>query len=63
MREPRVGAQGGDEGLLKAVVGIDPADRAAQHAEHFARVTVEQNLEWRKRGAHVPIKRPGAARA
>jgi hypothetical protein len=50
--EPRVGAQGGEKGLLKAVVGVDPADRPAQDPEHLAGVTVEQDLERGKRAHH-----------
>ena len=57
MLELRVGAQRGEEGLLEAVVGVDPSDRAAQHAEHFAGVPVEQSLEWRQRCGHAVIKR------
>jgi hypothetical protein len=43
--ELRVGAQRGQEGLLKAVVRVDPADRAPQDSEHLAGVIVEQLLE------------------
>ena len=41
----RIGAQGGDEGLLEAVVGVAAPDRAAAYGHHLVRVLVDQGLE------------------
>ena len=62
MLELRVGAQGGEERLLEAVVGVDAADRSAQHAEHFAAVAVEQDLERGQGGGHAQGLNAPAAR-
>jgi hypothetical protein len=52
----RIGAQGGDEGLLETVVGIGASDCATQHAHHVGGVLVEKGLEGRQLG-HSWIKR------
>jgi len=47
-----VGPQGGEEGLLEAVLGAGAADRSAQDGHHVARVLVDQGLE-RGQFAHL----------
>jgi hypothetical protein len=55
MAELRVSAQGGDEGLLEAVLGIVRADGGAQECQHRHSVPVEKALKrngvWGNRGS------------
>ncbi len=48
-----VGAQGGDEGLLEAILGVKAPDGAAQHSHHGGGVFVEQGLEGGQLGQGV----------
>jgi hypothetical protein len=51
--EPRVRAQGGEERLLKAVVGVEAADGAPEDAQHLTAMAVEENLEGGEAGHHL----------
>ena len=46
----RVGTQGGEEGLLEAVLGVGAADSPPQHRHHIGGVLVDQSLERRQLG-------------
>ena len=46
--QARVGAQGGDEGLLEAVLGVVGADGRHQEPEHVGAVLIHQRLKrWK----------------
>jgi hypothetical protein len=46
--QPRVGAQGGEERFLEAVLGVHPPDGPTQHRHHVGGVLVDQDLKWRQ---------------
>jgi nicotinate-nucleotide pyrophosphorylase (carboxylating) len=56
--EPWIGPERGDEGLLKAVLGVVRTDRGDEETEHVRAVLVEQLLEGGKRDiGHLVNKR------